>query len=59
MFETLTGSPLFVRDSVSDTVAALLTGDPDWSKLPPDTPPSVRRLLGWCLQKRLESGSAT
>ena len=53
LFEMLTGSPLFVRDTLRDTVAAVLTADPDWSKLPPDTPPSLRRLLGWCLQKEV------
>ncbi len=53
LFEMLTGSPLFARGTVSDTVAAVLTGDPDWSQLPSDTPPSVRRLLGWCLQKEV------
>ena len=34
----LTGRRLFAGDTVSDTLAAVLTRDPDWSKLPPTTP---------------------
>jgi serine/threonine protein kinase len=51
LYEMLTGRPMFTGESVSDVVAAVLRGDPDWSALPADTPPSVRRLLRRCLCK--------
>ncbi len=47
MYEALTGERLFTGDTVSDTIAAVLTKEPDLSKVPP----SWRRLLGACLQK--------
>ena len=53
LFEMLTGGRLFAGDTVSDTLAAVLTRDPDWSKLPPTTPLGLRRLLEWCLQKNV------
>ncbi len=51
LFELLTGRVAFLGETVSDTIAALLTTEPDWGALPPETPPSVRRLLQRCLQK--------
>ena len=47
----LTGSTPFAAATLSDTLAAILTREPDWSRLPPDTPPAVARLLRRCLQK--------
>ncbi len=51
LYEMLTGRLLFSRDEVSDTLAAVLTVEPDLSLLPPSTPPSLRRLLARCLAK--------
>jgi serine/threonine protein kinase len=51
LYEMLTGQSLFERDSISDTLAAVLTKEPDWSKLPGDTPNGVRLLLKRCLEK--------
>ena len=51
LFEMLTGKAAFVRDNVSDTIAAVLGSDPDWSLLPPATPSSVRLLVQRCLEK--------
>jgi serine/threonine-protein kinase len=51
LYEMLTGIPMFTGESVSDVVAAVLRGDPDWSALPADSPPSVCRLLRRCLCK--------
>jgi eukaryotic-like serine/threonine-protein kinase len=51
LYEMLTGAPAFPGDDVSDTLATVLKFDPDWSKLPADTPPSIRRLLKRCLTK--------
>ena len=50
-YEMLTGRRMFGGDSISDTLAAVLKTDPDWSALPPDTPPAIRRLLRRCLER--------
>jgi Tol biopolymer transport system component len=36
---------------VSDTLASVLKVEPDWSRLPTDTPAAIRRLLRRCLTK--------
>jgi serine/threonine protein kinase/Tol biopolymer transport system component len=47
LFELLTGRPCFARETVSDTVAAVLTAQPDWSHVPATALPLLRR----CLEK--------
>ena len=49
LYEMLTGLRAYARDTVSDTLAAILTSTPDLSLLPDDAPPAVRRLLARCL----------
>jgi Tol biopolymer transport system component len=51
LYEMLTGRRAFEGDNVSDTVAAILRNDPDWTRLPADTPFLVKRLLGHCLAR--------
>ena len=51
LYEMLTGTKLFTGETVSDVLAAVLTREPELSKLPPATPGSVRRLLSRCLTK--------
>jgi eukaryotic-like serine/threonine-protein kinase len=51
LFEMLTGRPAFPGDTVSDTIAAVLSRVPDWPRLPETTPPGVRRLLQRCFEK--------
>jgi serine/threonine-protein kinase len=52
LYELLTGQALFASGgTLSDTIAAVMTREPDWSVLPKDTPPHVRRLLRRCLCK--------
>jgi serine/threonine-protein kinase len=51
LFDMLAGKAAFAGDTVSDTLAAILTRDPDWSLLPPDLPRSVTRLLRRCFEK--------
>jgi hypothetical protein len=51
LYECLTGKRAFPGETVSDTLAAILRGEPDWSALPSETPSAVRRLLRRCLQK--------
>jgi serine/threonine-protein kinase len=52
LYEMLTGSPVFdTGETVSDAVAAILTKEPDWKRLPTNVPDSIRRLLRRCLKK--------
>jgi eukaryotic-like serine/threonine-protein kinase len=51
LFEMLSGTRAFEGSEVSDTLAFVLTKEPDWTALPADTPVSIRRLLRRCLQK--------
>ena len=51
LFEMLTGSPAFARETVTDTFAAVVGAEPAWTRLPAATPESIRRLLTRCLQK--------
>ena len=52
LFELLTGKDLYGgRDTVTDTLAAVVLKEPDYTSLPADTPPRVRRLIERCLRK--------
>ena len=51
LYEMLTGRKAFDRETVSDTIAAILEREPDWRLLPAATPTTVRRLLQRCLEK--------
>ncbi|MGH9386109.1 MAG: protein kinase domain-containing protein [Vicinamibacterales bacterium] len=51
VYEMLTGRRAFGGDEISETLASILTKEPDWSALPSATPVGVRRLLSRCLQK--------
>jgi hypothetical protein len=51
LFEMLSGRRAFSGDTPSDAIAAILTGEPDWSVLPAATPPRVREMMERCLQK--------
>ena len=51
LYECLTGRRAFPGETISDTLAAILRGEPDWGALPPETPGTVRRVLHRCLQK--------
>ena len=47
----LTGQRAFRGNDVSDTLAGILRGEPDWIALPVATPPRIQRLLRRCLEK--------
>ena len=51
MFEMLSGRMAFEGNTVTDTIAAILDRDPDWTQLPADTPRAVRRVMQHCLEK--------
>jgi Tol biopolymer transport system component/tRNA A-37 threonylcarbamoyl transferase component Bud32 len=51
LLEMLTGRAPFSGETLSDTLAAVLRAEFDWSALPADTPPGVRRLLRRCLER--------
>jgi len=54
LFECLTGRRAFPGETATDTIAAVLEREPDWSALPEKTPTGVRRALRRCLQKDLQ-----
>ena len=51
LFECLTGERLFQGETANDSMGAILHKDPDWSLLPPGTPPTIQLLLRRCLSK--------
>jgi eukaryotic-like serine/threonine-protein kinase len=51
LYEMLTGKMAFQGETVAETLAAVLTKEPNWSLLPANTPARVRVLLQRCLQK--------
>jgi Tol biopolymer transport system component len=51
LLEMLTGRRVFEGASASHVLAAVLTKEPDWSRLPGNTPAAIQRLLRRCLQK--------
>jgi serine/threonine protein kinase/Tol biopolymer transport system component len=51
LYEMLTARAAFARDTITDTLTAVVEREPDWQALPAATPPSVRRLLQRCLDK--------
>ena len=51
LYEMLAGSAVFGGHTATDTIAAVLDRDPDWSRLPPTVPESIHALLRRCLEK--------
>jgi Tol biopolymer transport system component len=51
LYELLTGKQAFPGDTVTEILAAVLRGEPDWPALPAATPTTARALLRHCLQK--------
>jgi hypothetical protein len=51
LYECLTGGQAFREETVSDTLAHILKGELDWSRLPSDTPTRIKVLLRRCLEK--------
>ena len=51
VYEMLTGKRAFDGEDLTDVVAAVVRGEPDWSALPVNVPANVRALLKGCLLK--------
>jgi serine/threonine-protein kinase len=51
LYEMLCGQRAFKGDDVSDTLAAVLRQDIDWSALPATTPAAVRQIIARCLDR--------
>ena len=51
LFEILGGAGPFQRETLADTLAAVLDHEPNWDALPTATPPEIVRLIRRCLQK--------
>lgn len=55
VFEMLSGRRAFTGDTTSETLAAVLLADIDWSVLPSYTPPALRSLLERCLDREVKT----
>ncbi len=51
LYEMLTGRRAFAGDDISEVLAAVLRHEIDWTPLPADSPPRLRRLLERCLDR--------
>ena len=51
LYEMLTGRAAFARGTTSDTLAAIIEREPDWSAISVSTPAIVLHLLRRCLDK--------
>src|SRR6516165_9475497 len=51
LYEMLTGEKAFHGETVSDVLASVITKEPDWARLPSNSPPTVKKLLRRCLDK--------
>jgi eukaryotic-like serine/threonine-protein kinase len=51
LYEMLAGCRPFQGETLSDTVAAVLQKEIDWTRLPGDTPDELRRMLRRCLTR--------
>ncbi|TDI37995.1 MAG: serine/threonine-protein kinase [Acidobacteria bacterium] len=51
LFEALSGTSPFARDTLSDTLSAVLRDEPEWDALPKTLPAHIEPLLRHCLVK--------
>ena len=51
LFEMLSGTRPFAGATLTDTLAAVMTAEPDWTRLPAGTPAALVQLTRRCLQK--------
>jgi hypothetical protein len=55
LYELATGKRAFIGEDISNTIAAVLRGEPDWSALPSGTPRAFERIVRRCLQRERKS----
>ena len=55
LFEMLSGRRAFAGEDVTDTLAAIVRGEPEWKALPANCPPALARLLHRSLEKDVAS----
>ena len=51
LYEMLTAHPVFEGETVGEIFGAVFRAEPEWNRLPPDTPEAIRRLLRRSLRK--------
>jgi eukaryotic-like serine/threonine-protein kinase len=51
LFEMLTGHPAFAGETMTDILGAVVHKEPDWEKLPAESPAALVRVLKRCLVK--------
>jgi serine/threonine protein kinase/Tol biopolymer transport system component len=51
LYEMLTGHKPFDGETITDILASVVKEEPDWARLPSNTPQVIRKLLLRCLQK--------
>jgi serine/threonine-protein kinase len=51
LYEMLTGGRAFEGDDIADIFAAVIRSEPNWHKLPVETPQPIRQLIRRCLEK--------
>ena len=51
LYEMLTARKAFSGETISETLAEILKGEPGWVHLPGNVPPAIRNLLERCLTK--------
>jgi serine/threonine-protein kinase len=55
LYECLVGKRPFEGETITETLAAILRGEPNWQALPETISPAIRRLLLRCLKKDTSS----
>ncbi len=51
LYEMLTARRAFDGETMTDVLSAVVSKEPDWTALPPSTPPTIHKLLRRCLVK--------
>jgi serine/threonine-protein kinase len=51
LYELFTGKPAFPGEDITEIIATVVKGEPDWAALPETAPTNIRFVLGRCLEK--------
>jgi serine/threonine-protein kinase len=51
LYELLSGRRAFAGEDMTETIAAVMRGEPDWAALPAGTPATIQMFLRRCLEK--------